>query len=214
MKTLQKTARLIFLSLLILMGCQKNNPVTDAEKLAALRNVTLTYDSTTFVFGLPSGALSGKSFQELVKADSATYTNPANYSISIHSNVTAHNTKTNAEDAQFDGMILKIVMDTIVSSPVNAVANSFEVKKDSSAKVQANETINLKTHRKAGLYIFRQMVSGNDIATTQTPGLNYKIGALAGTIDLPSIQENIPTRASAETKAFLKGLLDSGIFNQ
>lgn len=215
MNTLQKITKVSFLfSVIFYWGCEKNNPVTDAEQLAALKNVTITYDSTTLVLGLPAGALSGKSFQELMASDSATYKNPVNYSITVHSNLTAHNTKSDAQDAKFDGMKLKIVFDTLAGSPVNAVANSFEVKKDSSAKVQANETINLKTHRQAGLYIFRQIVSGDDIFTTQTPGLNYKIGALAGTIDLPTFQENIPTRASEQTKAFLKGLLDSGIFNQ
>jgi hypothetical protein len=202
----------LFLGILF-TNCTKNNPVTDVDQLAALRNVTFTYDSAEYQFSLPVGAFSGKSFAQLVKEDSATYSNPANYSINFSADYTASNKTSNARDAKFDGMVVNIVFDTINSSTVKAIANSFEVIKNTSVPVQVKSTLNLGTQRKAGIYIFRQVVAGNDIVTTQTPIINYKIGTLQGTITLPSFKENIPTRASAGTKAFLKGLLDSGMFN-
>ena len=197
---------------MFLSNCNKNNTVNDLQKTEALKNVTIIYDSTAYELVLPSGALSGKSFGELKKEDSATYTNPENYSITFLVNLTADNKKTNSEDAKFDGMTLNIVMDTIKSTPIKATTGPFEVKKNTTLPVQVESTINLKTHRLAGLYIFRQIVDGNDLATIQTPILNYKIGTLQGDIILHSVQENIPTRASDETKTFLKGMLDSGVF--
>jgi hypothetical protein len=185
--------------------------LTDAQQLAALRNVTVTCDSMTYAFGLPQGALGGKSFSQLLAEDSATYANPANYSITVILNMTADNTHSGAADAAFDGMKINVVMDTIVSTPIQTVADPFTVSKGTKKSVPAHGTINLATHRKAGLYIFRQTVAGADLATTLSPLLDYKIGSLAGSIPLPDIKQNIPTRASAETKAFLSGLLSSGV---
>ncbi len=211
-----KSLNLIYISLIlgfIILSCSKNNVVSDADKTAALRNVTITYDSVVFQLQLPAGALSGQSYAQLAKQDSATYTNPANYFIIILENYTANNKKSNAQEAKFDGMTINIVMDTILSSPIKAFCDSFVVKKNTSLPVHLNTTINLAKQRRAGIYILQQFVHGHDVVTTQTPYLNYKIGLLQGTIELPSFKENIPTRASNITKAFLSGLLDSGTFN-
>jgi hypothetical protein len=199
---------------LLLTTCKKDNTVSDVEKLVALKNVIITYDSITFQIILPAGALGGKSFEQLKNENPGTYTNLANYSIIFSNNYTASNKKSNAEDAKFDGMALIVIMDTINSSPIHATSNAFEVKKNTSIPVQIASTINLATHKRAGVYIFRQVIAGNDLATTQTIALNYKIGVLQGKIDLPSFKENIPTRASNEMKAFLQGLLNSGLLNK
>jgi hypothetical protein len=214
MKTILNSALVfIFLfSVIFFTRCKKDEVFSDIDKKAAMAKVTISYDSASFDLGLPTGALNGKSFQELKKEDSAKYCNPQNYSVTFVVSLLANNEKEGARDAAFDGMTLHIIMDTIQSSPLTAVTDSFEVKKNSTRTVQVKGTINLKTHRFPGLYIFRQMVDGNDISTTQTPSLNYTIGELQGTIDLLSIHENIPTRASEETRAFLRGLLDSEIF--
>lgn len=195
-----------------IMHCTEDTPLDDAQKIAALRKVTVTFDSTTYQFGLPQGALNGKTFDQLLDEDSATFANPANYKITILVNMTADNTKDGAQDAKFDGMTIDIIMDTMTSSPIHTVANAFEVKKNTTHPTEASGTINLATHRMPGLYIFRQTVDGDYLATTLSPSFNYTIGSQSGTIDLPDVQQNIPTRASSETKAFLKGLLDSGIF--
>jgi hypothetical protein len=211
-----KCLNLIYISLILgflILSCSKNNTISDVDQTAALRNVTITYDSVFFQLQLPAGALSGQSFAQLKKQDSATYTNPANYSIIILGNYTANNKKSNAQDAKFDGMTVNIVMDTINSSPIKAFSDSFVVKKNTSIPVLLNTTINLAKQRRAGIYILQQFVNGNDLVTTQTPYLNYKIGLLQGTIELPTFKENIPTRASNITKSFLSGLLDSGTFN-
>jgi hypothetical protein len=214
MKRLEKITRLSF-SLLILflaLQCGVEDAVSDTQKTAALRKVTVTSDSGQCAIGLPEGALSGRSFEELAAENPAAFTNPANYSVAFILNMTADNTKDDAEDAKFDGMTVDMIMDTISASPVRTEADAFEVKKNTTHAFQAMGEINLQTHRRVGLYIFRQTVDGNDLATTLSPVLYYKIGSQAGTIDLPDIQQNIPTRASDEMKAFLAGLLDSGIF--
>lgn len=209
-------AKLILGSLVAALwwGCAENNPLSDAQKTAALRNVTVTYDSAGVALGLPAGAATGRSFEELKAEDSATYCNPANYSITIVQSLTADNTGPNAEDAKFDGMEIDVVFDTIGSAPLTTTAGGFEVKKNTALPVTAEGTMNLATHRPAGLYVFRQIVDGNDLATTMSPALLYKIGSAEGTIDIPAIHADIPTRASQETKDFLAGLLASGVFDE
>jgi hypothetical protein len=216
MKLLSKSIILSFFVAIMMMCfyCGVEDAVSDTQKTAALRKVTVTSDSGQCEIGLPEGALSGRSFADLAAEDPATFTNPANYSITFGLNMTAHNTQSGAEDAKFDGMTVDIVMDTITSSPVRTAADAFEVKKNTVHSFQATGDINLQTHRRVGLYIFRQTVDGNDLATILSPVLYYKIGSQDGTIDLPDLQQNIPTRASDETKAFLSGLLNSGVFEE
>ena len=204
----------VLISVLFLISCADENPLADAQKLAALRKVTIIYDNMSYEIGLPPGALSGQSLAELMMSDSSTYKNPENYSITISLNVTADNTHQEAEDAKFDGMDIDIVMDTIASNPIKMSTEGFEVKKNETYPVNMQTTINLKTHREAGLYIFRQTVDGNDLATTTYPYLYYILGFQSGTLNLPSIYEEIPTRASDETKEFLRQVLNSGIFDE
>jgi hypothetical protein len=200
--------------MLLLTQCADDNPVTDAQQLAALRNIKITYDSMTYEIGLPPGALSGQSLFELMQNDSSTYANPENYSIHISLNVTADNTDPQAEDAKFDGMELDIAMDTIESNPILMATEGFLVKKNETIPVETETTINLKTHREPGIYIFRQTVDGNDLATTMYPKLYYEIGLQQGSLNLPSVYQEIPTRASDETKEFLRQLLESGVFDE
>lgn len=212
--------RFVLISCLVLgitilnSGCDQDNPLTDAQKLAALRHVKLHYNGMTYDISLPPGAGSGQSFAELMLADSSTYTNPANYSITIIVNATADNTDSAAEDAKFDGLGIDVVMDTLESEPIEMMSGAFEVDKGDSIPVTMDATINLETHRKTGLYIFQQTVDGNDLETTLYPYLLYNIGTLEGEIPLPAMHKNIPTEASAETKEFLGQLLASGIFDE
>jgi hypothetical protein len=200
---------------IVLAGCGADDTVSDVESMAALKNVTISYDSASYQLSLPEGALtSGKTFEQLKAEDSAKFCNLANYSITLVQNLQADNKKTDSEDAKFDGLTLITVMDTFNSSSINSVADGFVVKKNSSIPVVVNGTINLQTHKKAGIYIFQKIVAGDVLKTTQTPVLSYKVGIYEGELKLVSIPVNIPTRASDETKAFLKGLLDSGILEQ
>jgi hypothetical protein len=197
---------LIMISFLF-SNCKKDTTLSDAEKLAALKNVTFTYDNIGFAIHLPDSALSGKTFDQLMTEDSATYANPENYSIDFLINMTADNTK------EFDGMTVNMIMDTIETYPVSTVAPAFEVLKNTSQQESAAGGINLGTHRLTGLYIFKQAVAGADLATTLATILNYNIGSLSGVINLPDVHKQIPTSATPEMKAFLSGLLDSGIFD-
>lgn len=215
MKTEIKSA-LIFLFLatvIISAGCKKDEVMTDAEKVAALKNVSVSYNNMTYQVGLPDGALlSGKTFSELLLEDSSKYADPANYSVALAANLTADNNKENAEDAKFDGMILDVMMDTILSSPFRMQAPAFDLPKNTAKTVSAGGSINLKTHRLMGLYIFKQVAGGQDLATILSPVLQYKIGVLNGEIEIPDMHKNIPTTASDELKAFLADLINSGIF--
>jgi hypothetical protein len=203
---------LTIITLAIILYCTTPTAVNDVQQLAALRKVTVTCDSMTYEFGLPQGALGGKSFTQLLAEDSAKYANPANYTITVLLNMTADNTKTDSDDAKFDGMRIKVIMDTLASTPIQTIADPFTVSEKSKKNVPARGSINLATHRKAGLYIFRRTVDGSDLITTLSPELDYKIGSMAGSIPLIDIKMNVPTRASVETKAFLAGLIDSGVF--
>lgn len=197
----------------IIHSCKKKDKsLSDAEQVAALKDVTVNYDNAGYDLGLPDGALSGKTFDQLKHEDSLKYTNPENYSITMTSNFNADNTKENSRDAKFDGMDLIQTMDTIKSNPIKSSVGPFDIPKSSTVPVSTSTKINLKTHRRAGLYIFQQIVDGRDLATTFSPSLNYNIGILTGSIPLPDIKQNIPTRASAETKEFLKGLILSEVF--
>jgi len=194
-------------------NCKKDKTLSDAEKLAALRNVNFAYNNMGFSIHLPDSALNGKTFDQLMAQDSATYANPANYSITFSVNMIADNTKDNAEDAKFDGMTINMIMDTIKSHPVSTEASAFEILKNTTQPVSATGGINLKTHRLTGLYIFKQIVAGADLATTLSTILNYNVGSLSGVIDLPDIHQQIPTTATPAMKSFLSGLLNSGVFN-
>ncbi|NTW31633.1 MAG: hypothetical protein HGB12_03250, partial [Bacteroidetes bacterium] len=186
----------IVITCLFFSSCAKDT-LNDAEKLAALKNVTFTYNNISFVITIPTGALSsGKTFNELLTEDSAKYANPANYSIDFIVNMNADNTKKNAEDAKFDGMTVNVIMDTIVSYPVSTVVHSFEILKNTAQQVNAEGGINLKTHRLTGLYIFKQVVAGEDLAATLSTMLNYNFGGLSGVINLPDVHQQIPTSAS------------------
>ncbi len=204
---------IIALSLLVfLTNCEKTKELSDLDKTAALRNVTVTYDAATYNIGVPNVA-TGKSFSELRKtSDSTKILDPANYTISFAANMKTANTKTDAEDAKFESSALNIVMDTLKSTPLKAVAEGFEVKKAETVTTPISGSVNLKTHKKAGLYIFTQTLAGFDLSTTLTPSLGYNIGSYKGFIDFISIQQNIPTRASEETKAFIRDAIAAGVF--
>lgn len=212
-----KTSINLFWALLIVVSgifsssCQKE--LSDAEKVAALKNVAWTFTGMTFDVNLPANALNGQTFDQLMAMDSSTYANPANYSIDFLVNMIADNTKENADDAKFDGMIVNLVMDTLDNIPIATTANAFELLKNTSQQVVAQGSINLNTHKLPGLYIFQQMAIGQDLATKLSTVLNYNIGSLSGGINVPDMQSQIPTAASPEMKDFLNGLLDSGVFN-
>lgn len=214
-----KTHHFILFFKLILLGgfllsCEKATEVVeDVQSLAALKNVEFSYDDLKANIRLPEGALtSDMSFQELLEEDSATYANPANYTMEISSYFIADNTKESAEDTKFDGMLMNLVMDTIYSNPIKAETEAFEIKKDQSKTIDIQANISLETHRLPGLYIFEQTVKGNDLDTKTLIELLYNIGGEEGSFNLPEMQKDIPTRASEEMKDFLSGLIDSGIF--
>ena len=221
MQLKKQTLKITVISSIILISilfvqCSRENidDITDdAQKIAALRKVTVTYDSLGYTLGLPEGALGGQSFEELMEEDPDKYGNPENYSIELAGYLKADNTAQDAQDAKFDGLGLDIVMDTITQAPINATAGEFEIPKNTTATVVAAGSINLATHRLTGLYMFGQIAEGLDLSTTIIPILYYEIGIQEGTIPLPGIQKDIPTRASDETKAFLRGLIDSGVFD-
>ncbi len=211
MKAIYKYSLAILVSVLFISSCQKDT-ITDAEKLAALKDVNFTMQGVTFNVGLPANALNGQTFSQLLAADSATFSNPANYSINFLVKMLANNTKENAQDAKFDGMIMKLIMDTIQSSPITTTAGAFELLKNTSQQVAAQGGINLGNHKAAGLYIFQQIVNSQNLASTISTALNYNVGSLNGAINLPAVQQQIPTVASNELKTFLTGLLNSDVF--
>lgn len=205
---------IIFLS--ILTGCEKTSSVKDDTlKLAALKNVNFSYDSLAIYIGFPEGALeSNKSFQELLEDDKKLYSDPAEYTIKINSYFFGDNTSEDAKDARFEGIINNLILDTIYSNPVEMKSDSFTIEKDKSKTLTINSLISLETHRLPGLYIFKQTVEGDYLDTKMVLELLYNIAGQEGSFNLPEIQQNIPTRASDETKELLSGILESGIFDE
>ena len=199
----------------LLISCfGEDNPVEDARKTAAIRKVGVTVDSGSVSPQLPAGAQSGRSFDSLAAEDSATYTDPGNYGIDLAYYFLINNTAEDAEDAKFDGLTADIVFDTLSNPPVTAESGAFEVAKNETRKVPVSTSMNMAEHRLPCLYVFQQIVDGADVKTTVSPNLSYKIGLAQGVIEIPDIVVNIPTRASEETKEFLSGMLQSGLFEK
>jgi len=191
------------------ISCEKE--VTDAQKVEALKNVSLSYDSIALNIDLPQGSLSGQSFAELRSQNEELYSNLANYSIDFATYLKANNTKTDATDAEFQGMVVNLIMNNLTGSPIQTSTGAVTIPKNEIKPVICSGGINLLTHKLVGKYIFQQVVAGGDLATKLAPILNYKIGSLQGGLNLPQISANIPTRASDNMKNFLGGLLESDL---
>lgn len=207
------TLSLVVLSLVILFSSSCKKEVTDAQKVEALKNVTLSYDSVALNVNLPQGALSGQSFSELRAQNEALYSNLSNYTLGFATYMKASNTKTDATDAEFQGMTMNMIMNNLSSTPIQTSTGAVTILKNETRPIVTSGSINLLTHKLVGKYIFQQMVAGNDLATKVAPILNYQIGSLQGGLNLPEFNQNIPTRASDNTKNFLTGLLASELLN-
>ena len=207
------TLSLVVLSLVILFSSSCKKEVTDAQKVEALKNVTLSYDSVALNVNLPQGALSGQSFSELRAQNEALYSNLSNYTLGFATYMKASNTKTDATDAEFQGMTMNMIMNNLSSTPIQTSTGAVTILKNETRPIVTSGSINLLTHKLVGKYIFQQMVAGNDLATKIAPILNYQIGSLQGGLNLPEFNQNIPTRASDNTKNFLSGLLASELLN-
>ena len=192
-------------------SCQKE--LSDVQKLAALRNVSMSFDSLGLKLNLPDGALSGQSFSELLEGDYDKYSNLANYGLDFVTYMKADNRKESAKDAAFHGMILNTIFGEFDDSPLQIISPAFDVGKDEIKEVVATGNINLLTHKYVGKYIFERFAGSEDLSAKLSPILNYKIGDTEGGINLPQIQRNIRTSASENAKNFLTGLLESDILN-
>ncbi len=210
-----KKTTLLFSVLAIVIAfttsCKKE--VDDAQKVEALKDVTMSFDSVALNLALPEGSLSGQSFADLRTQNQDLFSNLANYTIGFATYLKANNTKSNAADAAFQGMGVNLIMNNLTDSPIQTLTGPVTILQNEIKPVVITGGINLLTHKMVGKYIFQQMVDGNDLATKIAPILKYQIGALAGDLNLPVINKDIPTRASVETKNFLGGLLSSDLLN-
>ena len=201
------------LSLLLLPSCEEaQEALDDAQKTAALRNVTISFDSLETDVELPEATLEGNTFQELYENNTEKFNDPSNYVLKLSTHYTVDNTKENAEDARFSGMYQDIVFNDIEESPVRFETEAFEIVENTTRNVSTTGEINLDTHRKTGLYIFQQIIDEQPLDTRILNRFLYDFGVYEGDIELPEIQKQIPVNASDETKAFLSGLIESGIF--
>ena len=214
MKKISKTLALAFLltSLGIVFNSCKDE-VDDVKSLAALKNVSLSYDSLQLNVALPQGSLGGQTFEELRNENEALFSDLSNYKIGLTTFMKADNTKEDAKNATFQGMIMNTIMDTLNNSPFQIIGGAFDVGKDEIKPFIAEGNINLLTHKLVGKYIFKQIVDGENLATTLAPILNYKIGDKQGGLNLPQMNKSIPTRGSDELKSFLNGFISSDLMN-
>lgn len=211
MKKITLTLAVLAMIAVFNISCKKE--VTDAQKVEALKDVTVSYDSVALNLSLPEGALSGQTFAELRANNEALYSNLANYTIGFTTYLKANNTKSGATDAAFQGMAVNLIMNNLTGTPIQTSTGPVTILANEIKPVTIAGNINLLTHKLVGKYIFQQTVDGNDLATKIAPILKYQIGVLQGDLNLPEINQNIPTRASANTKNFLSGLLASNLLN-
>lgn len=215
MKLIFKTIFLFSFSLIMLNSCeQAEEVVSDVQKTIALRNVEFSYDSVSTGLEFPEGSLSGKTFQELLENNRELYSDPANYSVKIRAHYTANNTKENASDAMFSGMVQDIVLSNITDAPVQLETPAFEVPKNEILNISSSSAISLGTHKSAVLYIFNQILADQDLDAEISSRLNYEVGLEKGSINLGKIQKNIPIKVSADTKKLISGILESGLFDE
>ncbi|MDD2411937.1 MAG: hypothetical protein RBS19_01085 [Bacteroidales bacterium] len=214
MKKISKILAIAFLFAsfgIVFNSCK--DEVDDVKSLAALRNVSLSYDSLQLNVGLPEGSLNGQSFQELREENEALFSDLSNYKIGLTTFLKADNQKDKAQNAAFQGLILNTIMDNMGNSPFQIISGPFEVGKNEIKPFIAEGNINLLTHKYVGKYIFKQIVDGENLATTLAPILNYKIGDKQGGLNLPQMNQSIPTRGSDELKSFLNGFISSDLMN-
>jgi len=210
-----KTIFVFSLSLIMLNSCeQAEEVVSDVQKTIALRNVEFSYDSVSTGLEFPEGSLSGKTFQELLENNRELYSDPSNYSVRIQAHYTADNTRENASDAMFSGMIQDIVLNNITDAPVQLETPAFEVPKNETLNISSNSAISLGTHKTAVLYIFNQILADQDLDAEISSKLNYEVGLEKGSINLGTTQKSIPIKVSDDTKTLISGLLESGLFEE
>ncbi len=204
------------IGILFFHGCIVSESVDDTQKLAALRKVTMRIDSLNVLFDFPEGFNNAgqKSFSELAADDPDTYKNLANYTIRFTQYFTADNTNEGAKDAKFDGMDTDMIFSDFSNTPVTNSLDGFEINKGDTKSVQGEALINLKSHKLVGRYIIERSVEGDDLETALESKLYYTIGGETGYISPPGVQKDIPTRLTTDQKAFLKGLLDSGLLDE
>lgn len=185
--------RLFFLTGLVqlvlgLSACLDSAPSGDIEKtrqLAALRNVSLNYDSTSIELQLPDTII----FRLHFKAD---------------------NTDDAAKDARFEGMISNLTFDTLAKFPLNVVTDAFFVPKDSVVPISGTGVMDRASHEKPIEYIFQQMIFGEKVEAILRDTLLYDLGSLSGRLGVPPpIPISIPTRADSSTKKRLKLILEA-----
>ncbi len=216
------TTILATVTALTLFGCSDTNPIentiSDANQTANLKNVAISTDTTaaspvSFELQLPQ-MVAGKSFADLNAEFPEVYGNPANYGATFSVNLLADNPSNNAGDAKFDGMSIALGMLSEGAEPINTIAEPFTIAKGTTQKVTPTGTMNLKTHRLAGLYFFNQVAKGDTLITSETGELGYKRGAVQGSLPIVLPNAKIATRADADTKAFLGDAIKSGIFDK
>ena len=196
----------------LLFSCEET--VDDIQKTAALRNVTINYDRLETDVVLPQGSLEGSTFEELYNDNKDKFEDPANYVLELSTHYTVDNTKDNAEDAKFSGMVQDIVFNNIEESPVRFETEAFEIEENTTKSVSTSGEINLKTHTETALYIFQQIIDEEPLDASIMNKLLYEFGSREGEIDAGTFDQKIPTQASDETKAFLSGLIESGLFEE
>ncbi len=203
------------LGLILIVGCTDDtvtSVVGDADALAALKNVAFEVDALTLEIRLPDLSVNGPVSGAVDWSDLPD--DPAAYGVGFSIRYTADNTRDNARDARFDGMRQQVIVHDLEDHPVHLAAESFTIPKHQVLQVSAGGAIDLESHRLPVLHIFRQMVDGEPVRVDILTDLLYTIGPVEGSIRLPRVEQEIPTRASDAVKEVLAGLLASGRLDQ
>lgn len=208
----KKTLGALLLSGFFFGACTpEKNPMGDLNEKANLRNVSLAFTAINISAQFPEGWETMEDSASLVIAE--RFRDASQYGFNLTLTIKA----TNGEDgqAQFDGMDVNTIPDTMQAEPVALRAEPFTVAGNSTLDVHASQTINLATHRVTGMYLLQRMASSDNYQFQHYPTLYAKIGTLEQSWDTPPFASPpVPPVASPEARRFAQLVLSLGLLQE
>ncbi len=205
---------------LLLLGCSAKDSIdaslSDAQKIANLRKVALSFDSISPNLILPfqlselGKDVDSASFRNLINSKKE-YKKRSKYGMEYIMHMTADNSN-GSDAAKFDGMQVRMNLEKENSEEITTTTGGFEVAGEKTEAVETKDTLNLAEHKAAVTYILKQVTGGKDLHTISDVALNYEIGPKKGNIDaLENVKADIPTAIPEEQQKKLFGAIAANL---